>query len=173
MFSLVGAKNTSASLKNAIDITVESSNGLANVLTQVVNTYALPELYKQWINKISVTLTLSEGHWLIRFKKYIIEHRFDNQKVSLSSAKMLLRNMQATINDRAKISGFTVITAHNLLKEMQVNIAELQSSHEFEQPMVINLNTNYFNNGKLYFNFANSDQGYYLKSERYLGWSEI
>lgn len=84
--------------------------------------------------------------------------------------------MQATINDRAKISGFTVITAHHLLKEMQVNIvniAELQSSHELEQPMVINLNTNYFNNGKLYFNFVNSDQGYYLKSERYLGWSEI
>ena len=173
IFNLIGAKNNSASLKNAIDITVESSNGLANVLTQVVDTYSLPELYKQWINKIKIKLTLDDGNLLIEFDKYLIEHRFDTQSISLSSARMLLDNMQKTIDGRAKITNFTLTTVHSLLKEIQVDIAGLQETHESEKPMVINLDTSLSQNGKLYYNFVNSDQGYYLQSERYLGWSEI
>lgn len=173
MFSLVGSPNTSSSLKNAIDITLETSRGLANILTQIVSNYTLPDLYDKWINKIKVDLSFNKNEWLINFDSYVIEHRFDSQNVNVASTRMLLQNMQRVISNRADVSDFTLITAHNLLKEIQVNITRLQNNDGLEKPMQINLTDNYSHNGKIYFHFDNCAQGYYLSSERYLGWSEI
>lgn len=157
------------------DVDLRTSEALARTFTQIVENYSLPSFYQEWTNTIEVSLENEGNRWFVDLSKYRLTHPFRSKMETLGT-KNLLEKAYSEVNGVASIGSFTVVQNDNTIEELNLSVTDLgkQVSSEKVQPMQLKVferaNTK---NKKLFYNFKYSSNGYYLDSERYLGWSHL
>lgn len=166
-----------ASCKEAsmFDVDLRTSEALANTFTQMVANYSLPTFYQGWINTIEVSLENEGNKWFVELFKYSLAHPFSSKLESLG-VKKLLEQAHDEVNGVASIGSFTLVQNNNSIEELDLNVTDIgkQVLAETIHPMQLEaFATDNTKNKKLFYNFKYSSNGYYLDSERYLGWSHL
>lgn len=159
-----------------LEIDLTTSEGLAKAFTNVVKKYSLPAFYQEWGNTINVYFERQSTEWTFQLKSYDLVHPFKDKQITVSNVKLMFEKVNRIIQGTANINQFTLIVKNNTIDELTISITSLEE--ELGQDEVKPMSLSSFNNAnmqntKLFYNFEHSANGYFLNSERYLGWSKL
>lgn len=160
-----------------LDVSLTAANNLANTLTEIVQMYSVPNFYKDWRNQIEVNLLNRGANWLVDFQDYELIGSFKNEKSSMEATKAHLIKVTNELIGVAKIKSFCLVAKGSELNEVKLKIVDFSknddANNNFKPMGSTSLDVFISKKSKLYFNFTLGKEGYYLTSERYLGWSEL
>lgn len=173
-FEVINDEHPSKKHSNMFCVDYFTSCELAQTFQRVLDKYSLPKLYREWINTVAVNISVKSGKWIDTFKYYKLQHQFDKDENAVDHAKHLVNIANKEIRNYGKICDFDVVTHHGTLTEIELLVNDINKlNYRPFKPMKLPLDALLTIEPKVYYQFRLSPNGYYLLSERYLGWSKL
>lgn len=184
-FKLLG---TSSEKVTKIPINLVSCKKMADMLSDAVNTYSIPNVNRKWNSRIITQLRYKGNDWKLNFSDCRLSYDLkadvcvtnQSNSVAIPDANKAFAELKQTLSGKATLAAFDVSIRGKKTEEIEAQILfnHLQLVDNSGKPKIMNsisLGGLFSKKVKVYINFEldRAKNEYRWASERYLGWAKI
>lgn len=180
--------STSPEKVTKIPINLVSCKKMADMLSNTVNTYSIPNVNRKWNSRIIAQLRYKNNDWELNFSDCRLSYDLDadvsvtnhSDSVAVPAANRAFAELKQTVSGKAVLAAFNVSIRGKKAEEIEAQLLfnHLQLVDKSDKPKIMrnfSLGGLFSKKVKVYLNFEldRAKNEYHWASERYLGWAKI